>query len=106
MIMSKLNAYSVLDVKSKLFNFPHFQQTDGVAIRGFAQACEDESSNLNRYPEDFILHRIGEFNMETGELIKCERPIIVASASEFVPKPATPSQIKTALNEMHQTLDA
>lgn len=84
--MNTLNAYSVMDVKSKLFARPHFQQTDGVAIRSFSQACEDDSTELNKYPEDFSLYHVGEFDIETGVLKPLERPKQICNASEFVQK--------------------
>ena len=82
---SKTNVFAVKDVKSKLFSNPHFVPTTGVAIRGFGAACEDENTDLNKYPEDYSLYHIGTYDVETGELVSIT-PEQIANASEFVQK--------------------
>jgi hypothetical protein len=85
MSSTKQQGFAVLDVKSKLFNQPYFVATNGVAIRGFANACEKENE-LQKYPEDFQLYHIGEYDMETGLLHPLDQPKLIATASEFVIK--------------------
>lgn len=77
-----LLAFAVKDVKSELFNTPHFVPSKGVAIRSFGTACEDKTTQLNKYPEDFSLFHVGEYSTETGELTPCT-PDLIANASEF-----------------------
>lgn len=79
-----LNLYAVKDVKSQLFNNPFVQKTDGTAIRTFATACEDKNTDLNKYPSDFSLYRIGTYDEESGKLSQ-DQIMQVANASEFVP---------------------
>lgn len=79
------NIYAVLDVKCNLYGNPIFQASDGVAIRAFGTACEDEKTELNKYPSDFSLYRIGTYDIESGE-IKGQTPTQIANASEFVNK--------------------
>jgi hypothetical protein len=81
--MNLVKIYSVYDVKSELFSTPHFVQSDGVAIRSFSTACEDESTQFNKYPSDFSLFHIGVYNIETGE-IESTTPRQICNASEFV----------------------
>jgi hypothetical protein len=77
--------YSTFDVKSKLYSNVFPQPSDGVAIRSFASACEDTTTQLNKYAEDFSLHCLGSFNVETGEIMP-STPQQIANASEFVSK--------------------
>lgn len=81
--MNTLNIYAVLDVKAQIYSQPHFMQTNGVAIRSFATACEDTNTQFNKYPEDYSLYEIGNYNVETAELSKTT-PKQIANASEFV----------------------
>jgi len=39
-----------------------------TAIRSLGEACENKNINLSKYPEDYELFVIGEFNAETGEI--------------------------------------
>lgn len=82
----ELQAYAVKDIKSQLFALPHFVATNGVAIRSFATACEDKSTNLNLYPSDYTLYHIGSYNAETGVLTKAN-PASIATAAEFIKPP-------------------
>jgi hypothetical protein len=83
--MNELKMYAIFDVKAELFHAPHFIKSDGVAIRSFSTACEDEKTDFWKYPEDFSLYCIGKFNTETGELFPAV-PRQIANASEFVDK--------------------
>lgn len=77
-----MNVYSVKDVKSKLFANPFIQKTNGTAVRSFGTACEDPSTDLNKYPTDFSLYHIGTFNPDTGEITQ-DKIEQIANASEF-----------------------
>lgn len=81
--MTELQAYAIKDIKSGLFsNNPFFLQSNGLAIRSFATACEDEKTDFNKYPEDFSLYHIGTYDSQTAELNKTT-PSQIANASEF-----------------------
>lgn len=81
--MNNLNLYSVFDTKSKLYAMPHFQSSDGVAIRAFSSACEDPKTELNKYSEDFSLYCLGSFDIESGKLESLEVPKHLCNAAEF-----------------------
>ncbi len=83
--MNEQLVFTVFDIKSKLFGTPHFEQTIEVAIRNFKTACEDPTTNLNRYPEDYTLYNIGIYNVETGQIQPADKTPI-ANASEFINK--------------------
>lgn len=81
--MTDKNLYAVYDTKAKLYSMPHTLDTDGVAIRSFSVACEDETTQFYKHPEDFSLYHLGSLNIETGALTQ-DQPKQLANASEFV----------------------
>ena len=83
--MNKKQVYAVFDIKSNLFSSPHHLQSNGVAIRSFSQACEDQQTEFNKFPEDYSLYHLGSFDIESG-LLDPETPKQIANASEFVTK--------------------
>jgi hypothetical protein len=102
--MNVVKMYSVYDVKAEIFSSPHFMGSDGVAIRSFSTACEDENSQFYKYPTDFSLYVVGEFNIETGEISPL-KPKQICNASEFTPKKATVEEISNFATKEIQKLD-
>ena len=79
-------AYAIKDIKAEMFSqMPMFVNSNGLAIRSFATACEDDKTDFNKYPEDFSLYEIGTYCMETATLTTIT-PKQIANASEFVEK--------------------
>lgn len=63
----KLRAYSIFDVKVGSFMRPFFCQTDGEATRVFSDLAADDNHQVGRHPEDYSLHRIGQYDDNNGE---------------------------------------
>lgn len=61
-----LKAFSIRDQKAEVFNTPFFQKTHGEAERSFRAAVMDEKTQLNKYPEDFNLYYVGQYDDNTG----------------------------------------
>lgn len=76
--------YVIKDQKAGFMN-PFLQPNELVAIRNFSQTCKDESTNLAKYPEDYSLWEIGEFNHDTGEIVGYKKLQKLASAITYVP---------------------
>lgn len=78
-----LKAFAVHDQKSKAFNTPFFKHTHGEAERDFKSAVNDNSqqnNNLHKYPEDFDLYHVGEYDDQTGLFTPVKTPQIVIKA--------------------------
>lgn len=73
--------YSVFDVQSKAYGLLIAENHDAVATRNFAAAVMEPGSTLNKFPQDFELHRVGEFHDVTGEF----RLSASADVPEFFP---------------------
>lgn len=78
-----LKVFSVYDVKAAAYGQPFFMPTSGGAIRSFGDTCLDQNSMLNKHPEDYSLHEIGEFDDVTGR-IEGQPSEPIATAAQFV----------------------
>lgn len=68
-----LKAFSLFDSKADIYMPPFFCGTLGQAVRAVVEAAQDPRSTLGRYPADFDLMELGEFNDVNGELISANR---------------------------------
>lgn len=78
-----MKVYSVYDEKALVYGLPTCFSTDGLALRSFADLVSNPNSNVNKYPSDFKLYRIGEFNDNNAEMISCT-PVYLAVGSQYV----------------------
>ncbi len=42
--------------------------TVDFAIRGFKEACQTEGHQFQKFPEDYVLFHVGQFDGESGEV--------------------------------------
>lgn len=75
-----LRAYSIRDLKSGLFSQPFFFLNEFVAVRSFAVTASDPSSMVHRFPADFQLFWVGEFDDGVG-LLTSRTPELVGDAA-------------------------
>lgn len=61
---------------------PFFLRTKGEAIRALQTELKNENSNLSKYPADFILFELGEFD-ESSATITTVAPINIGVLLEF-----------------------
>lgn len=60
------NLYSIYDKKTLSYGPPVMLENDATAERAFIGLVSDVSSMLGKYPEDFVMRRLGDFNRDTG----------------------------------------
>lgn len=65
----KQKVYSVFDIKAGTYSAPHPCVSRGVAMRSFETEVNNPASMLNKYPKDFVLYEIAEFDDCTGAYI-------------------------------------
>lgn len=63
------NLFCVLDSAASLYNDPFVAPTVEFAIREFRRMVNASDTNISRYPEDYTLFHIGEFDPDKGELV-------------------------------------
>jgi hypothetical protein len=61
-------AYSIYDSKVGSYMQPFFVRSKGEAIRMVMNELTREDSNLTKYPADFTLFEIGEYDDSNGNL--------------------------------------
>lgn len=77
-----LNLYTIRDKKADYYDKPWTARTDAEAVRSLAQLVNSGSDNaLVKNPEDFSLHRIGQFDEQSGMLGNVTQDFIVELAS-------------------------
>lgn len=60
------------------------QPNELVAIRNFSQTCANPETNLAKFPEDYSLWMLGEFDHDTGEITKYKNLQKIADAKTYV----------------------
>lgn len=80
----KLKVFTCYDCKVESYGNPFFMKTKGEAIRGFAEVSNDEKSQIAKYPEDFTLFELGEYDDSNGKFVLHSTPISIGKAIEFV----------------------
>lgn len=81
-----LQVFAMYDVKAASFGAPFFQSTVGLAIRGVTDLVNDPKTTASRYPSDFQLFQLGEYNDHDGSFKLLDRPKLLNPVSDFVVK--------------------
>lgn len=76
--------FSIMDVKAQFFMKPFSEDHTAQAIRAFEIGSNDPKSTFNRFPDDFALFEIGEFNSETGEFTPTPAPLNLCTARNLL----------------------
>lgn len=63
-----LKMFTVYDSKAEIYLRPFSMRSTGEAVRGFITTLNDQNTEFAKYPADFTLFEIGEFNETTCEI--------------------------------------
>lgn len=85
-----MKLFAVRDVKAEAYGAPMSIATKGLAIRSFGDACLDPKCEFARFPADYMLYEIAEYDPNSGSIVPHKVPLFVASASEMVFQPKLP----------------
>lgn len=77
-----MNIYSVKDLVSKTFIKPFGIPTDRDAIDGFRMVCNEKDTPYNKFPQDYVLVKLGKFDERTG-LFETHEPETLKSAASL-----------------------
>ena len=75
--------FAVYDSKAEAYLPPFFAQTDGLAIRLFQQAANEENHNFNKWSEDYTLFTIGEWDQDSGTLFAAKANTSLGTALQY-----------------------
>lgn len=101
--MIKLSLFSVYDSAAKVWFPPFVAQTVEVALRNFRMTVNSPESNFNRFPEDYALFLVGEFDQETGMIVGTPAPQSLGVAITFLDMVSDNGQ-KAVASHMHGEL--
>lgn len=77
--------FSIHDSKADAFMSPWVVQTQGLAIRQFTLIAMDANSQIGKFPKEFSLHWLGEYNDATGQFTNNEKgPVFIGLASDYI----------------------
>lgn len=92
-----MNVFTVYDAAVKAFMQPFFVRSTGEALRTFTAACNEENSNFRKYPADYTLFALGEYDDQSG-VFSTSVPVRVISALECVEPGKAPEVISPFVN--------
>jgi len=75
--------FSVYDSKAAVYSNPFVSLNQAVALRDFNRAATDSNSDISRFPEDYTLVELGEFDDETSVMHLHTQPVNLGHASQF-----------------------
>lgn len=78
--------FAVRDLKAESFNRPFFLPSIGMAERSFTDEVNRPADDnvMNRYPADFSLYHLGNWDDETARFDQFDVPTLVAHAAEVI----------------------
>jgi len=82
----KLKMYSIRDAKGEVYNVPFFQKTHGEAERNFTELVRDEKSMISKYPDDYDLYYLGQYDDNSGLVEPLDTPEHVQKAAHLKPR--------------------
>nr|QJB19907.1 MAG: nonstructural protein [Microvirus sp.] len=78
-----MKMFSVHDSKAEAYLAPIYFKSTGEAMRAFETSCQDQNSNFYKYPADFTLVELGEFDEQSASIATHAQPRILSNAAEF-----------------------
>lgn len=79
-----MKLFAVLDVKANHYLKPFCEPSTIQALRGFDVASNEAGSTFNRFPDDFCLMELGEFDVQAGAIIPLSSPLNLGSARSLL----------------------
>lgn len=80
----KLQIFSIFDEKAQAYNSPQYLQHKGEAIRMLQTTMDNKDSMLSKYPQDFSLYCIGDYDDNLGKISGKIEPELVIRATELL----------------------
>lgn len=78
-----MKLYSIFDAKANTFCAPFECVSNGVAIRQLMDLVSDAKTTVSKYPEDFSLYFVGDFDTDSGALLPLGSvPVLVLHAKD------------------------
>lgn len=76
----KFRLYAVFDRKANVFARPFTSPNDAMAARSFLAARQDPATEIHKFPDDFQLYCLGEFDDDTGVIAGLHPAVVTLEA--------------------------
>ena len=89
-----MRVFAVYDSKALAYMQPFFSNSNGAAIRAFADVIEEKNSPISKRPGDYQLYEIGSFDDQEGLLSDVSPIKLLCNGLDFVKvsMPSIPAQ--------------
>lgn len=81
-----MKIFTVHDLKAEVFLQPFYFNTKGQAIRAFMDTLADPNHQFSRYPADFTLFELGEYDDSSASFNLYPQPIPLTTALDLKPR--------------------
>lgn len=88
-----MKIFSMFDTKASTYIQPFAETSTIAALRGFEVAVNEGKSTFSRFPDDFCLMELAEFDQNTGELIPNFPPLNLGSARTVLKQPESQNSL-------------
>lgn len=78
-----VQVYSIYDIKSAVYQQPFFAHKHGQAMRMIMEGIKQGEAMFAKYPEDFRLFAVGEWDDETGTMAELSQPDFVCELADL-----------------------
>lgn len=82
--MSSLKIFSVRDMKAQVYLKPSVMSSVADAVRSFETVVNEGDSMLSKFPADFRLHHLADFDPLSGQISVLETPSDLGCALDFM----------------------
>jgi hypothetical protein len=79
----KLKVFTIYDQKTEAYKQPFFMTTKGEAIRGLLEVLDNPQHAFSKYPADFTIFELGEYDDSNGKMLPLPAPISHGSLLEY-----------------------
>jgi len=78
-----MKMFSIKDMKGQMFLKPTFAMSVADALRNFEVLSNEGESMISKFPADFRLFHLADFDINSGDLTILERPADLGAALDF-----------------------
>ena len=98
----KLKIYTIYDQKAEAYLPPFYMQNNQMAVRALSDSVNNEEHQFGKYPEDYTLYTLGEFDDSTSIIKQFkESPMLVMTCLSLKAKIKSDREAEfDALNEI------
>ena len=80
----KQEMYAIHDNKASFFMTPWPCRNVGIARREFASVCANKDTSMGKFPADYTLYHVGEYDDNTAIVKSLTPPVRIADGVEIL----------------------